>query len=69
MAEHIDGTISYMQGNVYRGTHSTAAEAHISQVPSQVIIISTSIAKGEGFCSFGINTIDTLIHVSNICYI
>ena len=37
----------------------------------QVIIISTSIAKGEGFWPFGINTIiDAIIHhLSNICYI
>ena len=37
--------------------------------PSQVIIISTSIAKGEGFWSFGINTIHALIYLSNTCYI
>ena len=37
--------------------------------PPQVIIISTSIAKDEGFWSFGNNAIDALIHLSNTCYI
>jgi hypothetical protein len=37
--------------------------------PSQVIMISTFIAKGEGFGYFGINTSDALIHLSNTCYI
>ena len=39
------------------------------RAPPQVIIISTSIAKGEGFWSFGMHTIDALIHVPNTCYI